>query len=100
MGEGTGAGLTARSRGDTPGQEKITDVPQHKHTLNCTTDDGVGLTDDPAGAILSKTDGANVYNDPGVQDDTMDAISIENTGEASGVDVMNPASVVKFLIKT
>lgn len=96
LGEGTGGGLTARARGDTAGQEAITDVPAHDHAVAIPCHSTTGVDTTPVDA----------YPAPSVEDeyaftfdDTMASFDSGSTGNAS-VNTMPPFGVVKYLIKT
>jgi len=98
IGAGSGAGLTARSRGDSSGAEKITDVPEHNHDIECNSNVSDPNTDtDPLDRYCANSDatGEDLYADT----PTGNMGPTENTGTAGGVDVMNPFGVVNFIIK-
>lgn len=107
IGQGTGAGLTARTMGQSVGQEAITDVPQHSHGV---TDPGHGHT--VSGTTYATAAGtANQSHVGGGSGGsfsggtsvsaaaTTTGIAVNNAGSAS-VDVMSPATVVRKIIKT
>jgi microcystin-dependent protein len=95
IGDGTGAGLTARTLGDAGGQEAITDVPQHNHALgNDGIQDTPNQTAPDDGYCLAEFSG---YHD-GTADVRLQPSTTDNAGSAS-VNVMNPFAAVKWIIK-
>lgn len=96
IGVGTGAGLTARSLGDSSGQEAITDVVDHDHTMAVSADSD---SDTPTGRYVSTNDSGSNYGNAKSGSDTLAADAINNTGSAS-VNVMNPFLALNYIIKT
>ena len=98
LGAGTGPGLTARSRGDSGGQEAITDVPAHTHTYSIECNAVTPDSDTPASSYPAPSDVANEEwaTTAGA---SMAQMSTDSTGDAS-VNVMPPFTAVQFIIKT
>jgi microcystin-dependent protein len=87
LGAGANTGLTTRTLAATGGQEAITSVPQHNHSLYKVTGDH------PAGSALETNVDYAIFGDYGEGTD-----NTFNTGIAS-VDVMNPFLVLNYIIK-
>lgn len=104
LGAGAGAGLTTRALAATGGQESISQVPPHTHSI---TDEGhVHGYQFPVGQTAGFT-GDTVAEDqpPGNNATTglsTTGITVDNTGTniaAGNVNVMNPFLVLNYIIK-
>lgn len=104
LGAGSGAGLTPRTLGTGGGQEGITTVPPHTHTI---TDPGhthtyLGIQTQ---AVTNLGGDSAAENDPRPTETTSTSgtgISVNNTGTniaGGAVDTMNPFLVVTYIIK-
>ena len=97
---GTGPGLTNRRLGEKSGTETNTllvdNLPSHSHTINAVIEDGnqsLPTGNLPAGTKLLDTE----YSDAS-GDTTMDATMVNNTGNGTGVDNMQPYLTVNYII--
>lgn len=107
LGAGSGAGLTARTRGQSGGDETHTlseaELTTHNHSVGAhihdlkTVDYDAPTTSSPAFPMINQitgstgtmtTEGASGSTDTG------------NTGSGDAFDIMNPFLVVNFIIKT
>lgn len=87
LGGGAGPGLTARTLGVSGGQENITTVPEHSHSINFFNDGS--------------------YAEPSTVGDAFDYVRVSgsaqlntnNTGTNGGVNVMNPFLILNYIIK-
>ena len=99
VGQGSGAGLTARSMGATGGAETHTlttgEIPSHSHTSNA-TGGGLGLmTADGNNTAVSVDASAvepNLYAAPA-------ALSINNAGDGGAHNNMQPFAVLNYIIR-
>lgn len=96
LGAGSGPGLTARLLAAQGGQEKITNVPEHNHTLRVSS--LVGDNDTPVSSYMCVHEGVP-ENYRTADNANAGANSIQNTGTAGGVDVMSPFTTVNYIIK-
>lgn len=99
VGQGTGAGLTARSMGSTGGAETHTlttsEMPSHSHTSNATggslgliTADGLNTATDTDSSAVEP----NLYAAPV-------ALSIDSSGDGGAHNNMQPFTVLNYIIK-
>lgn len=95
IGSGEGSGLTNRNLGTFGGQEKITNVPEHNHNIKGSSQND-GSDEFMADNFLGKSDGGGFYDSGS---NVSNSVMIENAGVSSGVDVMNPYSVVYMGIR-
>lgn len=101
MGLGTGAGLTARTIGDSGGVEAISQVPPHSHNVKC---DGSGsfTSENPAGLYLAENSASNsMYSSS--QDSNMNSGMVDTAGTniaGANVETSSPFVVINHLIKT
>ncbi len=89
-----GDGLSQRNLGNTGGQEGITNVPEHTHTLNNNNAvTVVTIPDNDSDRIDTGASGGI----PGGH--AVNTITVDNTGIEGGVNVMNPFLVLNYIIK-
>lgn len=103
LGAGAGSGLTVRTLGTASGQESITQVPPHTHTI---TDPGHTHTYYGVNSqgVASGLDNAAENSPRPVETSggSVTGISVNNTGTniaAGAVNTMNPFLVVSYIIK-
>lgn len=86
IGEGTGSGLTARTRGDTGGEEThlltTAEMPNHRHSMATKTGASSGSISSDSAAVVGTTQYTNYAGSSGAHNN------------------MQPFGVAKFLIKT
>jgi len=95
IGAGQGLELTARTLGSSLGTEKITNVPEHVHAVKCSTGDGDDTNPQGRVAASSFAVGEDLFADSA----NADMAATSNTGVVGGVDVMNPHTVINFIIE-
>lgn len=91
IGAGTGAGLTARTRGDEDGEEThltdITEMPNHGHSLN------------NAGVLVDSAAGSEYVTTAGNKGNIV-AVTTDNVGSDAPHNNMQPFFVANWIIKT
>lgn len=104
LGAGTGSGLTARTLAASGGQESISQVPPHTHTITDPGHTHTYLGVSGQGVLGGNTDtAADEANRPvETSGSRVTGISVNNTGTniaGSAVNTMNPFLVVSYIIK-
>jgi microcystin-dependent protein len=97
MHPGSGPGLSTRRLGEKGGVQNITQPPAHTHTFNVPCNTAVGNTDSPQNAFPAMTAEDN-FNSASTT--SMGAGTTASTGQAGGVNVVNPFTCVNFIIAT
>jgi len=99
---GTGPGLSTRRLGSKSGLEtnvlSVTNLPSHSHTVNAVSGDGnqsLPTGNLPAGTKLLDKE----YSDAS-GNTTMDASMVNNTGDGSSVNNMQPYLTIHYIIAT
>jgi microcystin-dependent protein len=113
IGDGTGAGLTGRSVGQTGGEEthvlSTGEMPVHSHTLtdpghshSVTHNSGAGrfVVEGTGSAGANVTTGGGIYAlDPATAGTVVTNISMANAGSGTAHNNMHPFGVCKWIIK-
>lgn len=100
---GTGTGLTARTQGDTGGQESVAltlaQMPAHSHTATVMADSTVGTSDRPNGAVPARN-GAAVPSFSAVANTSLKSTTVTIGASGSGQPHPNmpPYTCVTFII--
>ncbi len=99
MHAGSGPGLTPRPLGQRSGTETVTlntnQLPPHNHPVRCHS--GAADSDTPVGSYPAVDEDARESYHTG-QNASMGSAMVGNTGSGQAVPVMNPFTVVNFII--
>lgn len=100
IGTGTGVGLTARTLGNTAGEEthqlSVGEMPSHSHTTNA-TGGSIGLITS-TGNNTASSGLDNTANEPDLYA-SLRALTMNNTGSSNAHNNMQPYIVLNYLIK-
>jgi microcystin-dependent protein len=98
MGQGSGPGLSSRQLGQEGGSQNaslsVDNLPAHGHTLRATTN--AATDSDPSAKVLANA-ATNVYRSISANT-TMGADAIGDTGSGSPVPVVQPFTVLRFIM--
>ncbi|MFN0175590.1 MAG: phage tail protein [Saprospiraceae bacterium] len=108
MGEGQGPGLSDFVIGEQPGAETATlttnNLPAHSHTPTITVAASTSnaSSDQANGNIPSSVVGPDLYGAPGASNGTLAAgvLTVQNTGSNTPINLVQPVTVVTFVICT